>query len=270
MIDRVDECLAYLQSHVRLLRDLALRDECSADHPYVYLRQRDYKDSELYILRYQQCLSRSMAMIKIHFVATVKALGVDIGKRLAEQVRGSIRSSRLCDNCSADLLSFFFRASRSRHCARCSTRSLSRSSHRSRHFCVSFSCGRRRHVQWRAAVKLWVARLAMLAYSSTSAPRLGCRSGWASSARSSGQRSPAWIRVEANWSISCVHRRSLLLQGGGQLTLSLGATRPGPAAATSSSSARTSSSSSDNFSPRAAKMHCCASHRHLQGTTDGR
>lgn len=49
--------------------------------------QRDYKDSELYILRYQQCLSRSMTFIKIHFVGTIKSLGADVGKRLMEQVR---------------------------------------------------------------------------------------------------------------------------------------------------------------------------------------
>ena len=40
-------------------------------------------------LRYQQCLSRAMTFIKIHFVGLIKSLGADVGKRLAEQVRRS-------------------------------------------------------------------------------------------------------------------------------------------------------------------------------------
>lgn len=87
MIERVDECLAYLQSHVHLSERSRCAASPFADSLLLFYSQRDYKDSELYILRYQQCLSRSMTMIKIHFVATVKALGADVGKRLAEQVR---------------------------------------------------------------------------------------------------------------------------------------------------------------------------------------
>lgn len=63
------------------MRSRALSD------PRTWHLQRDYKDSELYILRYQQCLSRSMAFIKIHFVGTIKSLGADVGKRLVEQAR---------------------------------------------------------------------------------------------------------------------------------------------------------------------------------------
>ncbi|CED84896.1 Subunit of cis-Golgi transport vesicle tethering complex-Sec34p [Phaffia rhodozyma] len=59
-VDRMEECLAYLKAH------------------------RDYKDAELYILRYQQCLSRSMTLIKIYSISQFNSLGQDISKRIGE------------------------------------------------------------------------------------------------------------------------------------------------------------------------------------------
>nr|XP_019044681.1 hypothetical protein I302_06594 [Kwoniella bestiolae CBS 10118]OCF23611.1 hypothetical protein I302_06594 [Kwoniella bestiolae CBS 10118] len=61
MVKRLDECLGYLGEH------------------------RDFKDAELYLIRYQQCMSRSMTLIKLYFVSVVKALGQEIAKRLSDK-----------------------------------------------------------------------------------------------------------------------------------------------------------------------------------------
>jgi hypothetical protein len=52
----------------------------------ILTRQRDFKDAELYLIRYQQCMTRSMTLIRLHFVSAVKALGMELGKRLADKV----------------------------------------------------------------------------------------------------------------------------------------------------------------------------------------
>lgn len=49
--------------------------------------QRDFKDAELYLIRYQQCMTRSMTLIKIYFVNTIKSLGLEVGAKLAQRVR---------------------------------------------------------------------------------------------------------------------------------------------------------------------------------------
>ncbi|WWC71562.1 uncharacterized protein I206_105520 [Kwoniella pini CBS 10737] len=61
MVKRLDECLGYLGEH------------------------RDFKDAELYLIRYQQCMTRSMTLIKLYFVSVVKALGQEIAKRLGDK-----------------------------------------------------------------------------------------------------------------------------------------------------------------------------------------
>ncbi|WVR00004.1 hypothetical protein IAU59_007146 [Kwoniella sp. CBS 9459] len=61
MVKRLDECLGYLGEH------------------------RDFKDAELYLIRYQQCMTRSMTLIKLYFVAIVKALGQEVSKRLLDK-----------------------------------------------------------------------------------------------------------------------------------------------------------------------------------------
>ncbi|WVQ74956.1 hypothetical protein IAR50_004564 [Cryptococcus sp. DSM 104548] len=60
MVKRLDECIGYLSDH------------------------RDFKDSEIYLLRYQQCMTRSMTLIKLYFVGTIKSLGQEVGKRLTD------------------------------------------------------------------------------------------------------------------------------------------------------------------------------------------
>lgn len=49
--------------------------------------QREFRDSELYIIRYQQCLTRSMTLVKMHFVTQVRALSLDVSKRMGDRVR---------------------------------------------------------------------------------------------------------------------------------------------------------------------------------------
>ncbi|WWC63290.1 uncharacterized protein I303_105890 [Kwoniella dejecticola CBS 10117] len=61
MVKRLDECLGYLGEH------------------------RDFKDAELYLIRYQQCMTRSMTLIKLYFVSVVKAMGQEIAKRLGDK-----------------------------------------------------------------------------------------------------------------------------------------------------------------------------------------
>lgn len=48
--------------------------------------QRDFKDAELYLIRYQQCMTRSMTLIKIHVVNAIKALGLEVSKRIGDKV----------------------------------------------------------------------------------------------------------------------------------------------------------------------------------------
>lgn len=48
--------------------------------------QRDFKDAELYLIRYQQCMTRSMTLIKIYFVNTIRATGQEVAKRLYDKV----------------------------------------------------------------------------------------------------------------------------------------------------------------------------------------
>jgi len=41
-------------------------------------------------MRYQQCMTRSMTLIKIYFINTMKAIGQEVSRKLAERV-GPIR-----------------------------------------------------------------------------------------------------------------------------------------------------------------------------------
>lgn len=61
MVKRLEECLTYLGEH------------------------RDFKDAEVYLLRYQQCMTRSMALIRLYFVGVIKNLSQEVGRRLADQ-----------------------------------------------------------------------------------------------------------------------------------------------------------------------------------------
>lgn len=78
MVERVDICLEYLQHHVR--------SHCySTDNSNIYV-QRDYREADIYILRFQQCLSRAMSLIKMFFTSSIRSLAADIERQAAEKV----------------------------------------------------------------------------------------------------------------------------------------------------------------------------------------
>ncbi|KIY73271.1 Sec34-domain-containing protein [Cylindrobasidium torrendii FP15055 ss-10] len=61
MVERVDICIDYLKSH------------------------RHFREAEVYLLRFQQCMTRAMTLIKMFFVGSLRALSADISKRLFEK-----------------------------------------------------------------------------------------------------------------------------------------------------------------------------------------
>ncbi|KAF8478273.1 cis-golgi transport vesicle tethering complex subunit [Gautieria morchelliformis] len=61
MVERVDVCLEYLEAH------------------------RNFREAEIYLLRFQQCLTRAMTLIRMYFVGSLKALTADIQRRLSEK-----------------------------------------------------------------------------------------------------------------------------------------------------------------------------------------
>ncbi|KII92962.1 hypothetical protein PLICRDRAFT_37778 [Plicaturopsis crispa FD-325 SS-3] len=61
MVERVDICIDYLRSH------------------------RHYKEAEVYLLRFQQCMTRAMTLIRMFFVGSLRALTGDVSKRLSEK-----------------------------------------------------------------------------------------------------------------------------------------------------------------------------------------
>ncbi|ESK85085.1 cis-golgi transport vesicle tethering complex subunit [Moniliophthora roreri MCA 2997] len=58
MVERVDICIDYLKAH------------------------RQFREAELYLLRFNQCLTRAMTLIKMYFVGSLRALAGDVMKRL--------------------------------------------------------------------------------------------------------------------------------------------------------------------------------------------
>lgn len=42
----------------------------------------------MYIIRFQQCLTRSMTLIKMYFVSTIRKLTAEVGDKMAGKVRG--------------------------------------------------------------------------------------------------------------------------------------------------------------------------------------
>ncbi|KAI0731611.1 Sec34-like family-domain-containing protein [Fomitopsis betulina] len=61
MVERVDVCIEYLKAH------------------------RHFREAEIYLLRFQQCMTRAMTLIKMFFVGSLKALTVDVTKRMGEK-----------------------------------------------------------------------------------------------------------------------------------------------------------------------------------------
>jgi len=49
------------------------------------MSQREFREAEIYLLRFQQCLTRAMTLIKMFFVGSLKALSSDIYRRVADR-----------------------------------------------------------------------------------------------------------------------------------------------------------------------------------------
>ncbi|GAA5941713.1 hypothetical protein JCM1841_005161 [Sporobolomyces salmonicolor] len=58
MIDRLDVCLDYLKAN------------------------RDFKDAEIYLIRFQQCLTRAMTLIKMYFVSTIRKIATEAAEKM--------------------------------------------------------------------------------------------------------------------------------------------------------------------------------------------
>ncbi|KAG8770420.1 Golgi transport complex subunit 3 [Ceratobasidium sp. 428] len=71
MVERVDVCLEYLNTH------------------------RQFKEAEIYLLRFQQCLIRAMTLIKMYLVGTLRAIHTDVQKRMTEADLSSVAAHHL-------------------------------------------------------------------------------------------------------------------------------------------------------------------------------
>ncbi|CAA7260828.1 unnamed protein product [Cyclocybe aegerita] len=61
MVERVDVCIDFLRGH------------------------RHYREAEVYLLRFQQCMTRAMTLIKMNFVGSLRALSAEISKRISDK-----------------------------------------------------------------------------------------------------------------------------------------------------------------------------------------
>lgn len=61
MVERVNICIEYFKSH------------------------RNYREADIYLFRYQQCMTRAMTLIKMYFVGSFRALSLDVSRRLSEK-----------------------------------------------------------------------------------------------------------------------------------------------------------------------------------------
>lgn len=80
MVERVDACIGFLREHRQYRCDIP---------PYVWHAKIDrvyYREAEVYLLRFEQCLVRAMTLIRMYFVGSLRALNADVSKRLGEKV----------------------------------------------------------------------------------------------------------------------------------------------------------------------------------------
>ncbi|SCZ87413.1 BZ3500_MvSof-1268-A1-R1_Chr2-2g04879 [Microbotryum saponariae] len=86
VLDRLDLCLDYLKANVPCSvsepaaprTTLANPQHSSPPLSLSLSLQRDFKDAEIYLIRFQQCLTRSMTLIKMYFVSTIKRLTTEV------------------------------------------------------------------------------------------------------------------------------------------------------------------------------------------------
>ncbi|KAJ7223524.1 Sec34-like family-domain-containing protein, partial [Mycena pura] len=61
MVERVDICIDFLKAN------------------------RHFREAEVYLLRFQQCMTRAMTLIRMYFVGSLKALSADVSRRMSEK-----------------------------------------------------------------------------------------------------------------------------------------------------------------------------------------
>ncbi|KAH8806892.1 Sec34-like family-domain-containing protein [Flagelloscypha sp. PMI_526] len=71
MVERVDICIDYLRSH------------------------RSYREAELYLLRFHQCMTRAMTLVKMYFVNSLRVLSTDVLKRMGDKDVSSTAQTHL-------------------------------------------------------------------------------------------------------------------------------------------------------------------------------
>lgn len=85
MVERVDICIDFLKGHVRIVHSISRSGDT-----YSFSPKRHFKEAEVYLLRFQQCMTRAMTLIKMNFVGSLRALSSEVTKRLSEKVYFSI------------------------------------------------------------------------------------------------------------------------------------------------------------------------------------
>lgn len=46
----------------------------------------DFKDAELYAMRFRQCMTRALTLVRVYFVNSLKGIASDINQRIAAKV----------------------------------------------------------------------------------------------------------------------------------------------------------------------------------------
>jgi hypothetical protein len=64
MLDKLDVCIQYMQDH------------------------HQYRDSELYLMRFRQCMTKGITLIKMYVVSTIKELGFEVYKNTKDATLG--------------------------------------------------------------------------------------------------------------------------------------------------------------------------------------
>lgn len=53
---------------------------------WFFLEQRHYKEADIYLLHFKQCMTRAMTLVKMYTVGSLRALAQDDARRLGENV----------------------------------------------------------------------------------------------------------------------------------------------------------------------------------------
>ncbi|KAF9065309.1 Sec34-like family-domain-containing protein [Rhodocollybia butyracea] len=69
MVERVVICIQWLETH------------------------RHYREAEIYLLRFHQCLTRAMTLIKMYLIGSLRAVQADVGRRLGDKAVSSAQTT---------------------------------------------------------------------------------------------------------------------------------------------------------------------------------